>query len=104
MTDKKPTTVLLSGTPEKAAIQIYQCQKQWDELNTTGAAEVRFCDHCRQEVHRVVDIDGIERAVAQGWCVMVAGNGGANKSGNLFVGQPREISYGVSAMLPVQDD
>ncbi len=104
MTEKKPTTVLLINSLERAAIQIYQCQKQWDELNTTGHPDVRFCDHCRQEVHRVVDIDGIERAVAQSWCVMVAGNGGANDSANLFVGQPGEISYRVDAKMPVQND
>lgn len=104
MTETKPTTISLTNTPESAAVRIYQCQKKWDELHSSGRADVRFCDHCRQDVHRVVDVDGFERAVAQRQCVMVAGFDHADKTAKLFVGQPGAASYEVNALLPVLDD
>ncbi len=104
MTETKPTTVFMSSAPESAAVRIYQCQEHWEELQASGRADVRFCDHCQQEVHRVVDVDGFERAVAQGQCVMVAGFDHADGTAKLFVGQPGAASYEVDALLPVQDD
>ena len=104
MTETKPTTIFLTNTPESPAVRINQCQKQWDELPASGRADMRFCDHCHQEVHRVVDVDGFERAVAQGQCVMVAGFDHADGTAILFVGQPGGVSYGVDALQPVQGD
>ena len=104
MTETKPTTIFLTNTPESAAVRIYQCQKQWDELQASGRADVRFCDHCQQEVHRVADVDGFERAVAQGQCVLVAGYDHGDATLKLFVGQPGAASYEADAMLPVQED
>jgi hypothetical protein len=104
MTETKPITISLTNTPESAAVRIYQCQKQWDEFQASGRADVRFCDHCQQEVHRVVDVDGFKHAVAQGQCVMVAGYDHADATPKLFVGQPGAVSYEVDALLPVRDD
>ena len=104
MTETKPTTIFLTNTPETAAVRIYQCQKPWDGLQATDHADVRFCDHCHHEVHRLVDADGFERAVAQGRCVMLAGFDHAEGTAKLFVGQPGAASYEVDALLPVQDD
>lgn len=104
MTETKPTTIFLTNTPDSAAVKIYQCQKQWDELLASGHADVRFCDHCQQEVHRVVDVDGFKHAVAQGQCVMVAGYDHVDATPKLFVGQPGAVSSGVDALQPVQGD
>lgn len=104
MTETNPTTIFLTNTPASAAVRIYQCQKHWEELQASGRADVRFCDHCHQEVHRVVDADGFERAVAQGRCVMVAGYDHAALTTKSFVGQPGAVSYEADALLPVQDD
>ena len=104
MTETRLTTIHLDSTAESESVQIYQCQKQWDELQSSGCADLRFCDHCRQDVHRVVDVDGFERAVAQGQCVMVAGFDHADGTAKFFVGQPGAASYELNALLPVQDD
>jgi hypothetical protein len=104
MTDANPTTIFLTNTPESASVRIYQCQRPWKELQASGRADVRFCDHCHQKVHRVVDADGFDRAVARAQCVMVAGFDPADKSRKLYVGQPAGVSYAAYASLPVQED
>jgi hypothetical protein len=104
MTDTNPTTIYLTNTPVSAAVQIYQCPKQWDELRSSARADVRFCDHCHHEVHQVVDVDGFERSVAQGQCLMVAGFDQPGKSQKLFVGQPGAASFEMYALLLVQDN
>jgi hypothetical protein len=92
------------GDHASAAVRIYQCQKQWDELQSSSRADVRFCDHCRQEVHRVVDVDGFERAVAQVQCVMVAGYDHAALTTKSFVCQPGAVIYEADAVIPVHED
>ena len=73
MTDTKPTTFLLGNEPNANLVQVYQCQKRWDELQTSGHDDVRYCDNCKQSVHRVIDVQGFQRAVAHGRCVMIQG-------------------------------
>ena len=104
MTYANPTTIFLTNTPESASVRIYQCQRPWEELQVSGRADVRFCDYCHQEVHRVVDADGFDRAVAHVQCVMVAGFDPAHKSQKFYVGQPGVVAYEVQASLPVQED
>jgi hypothetical protein len=104
LTDASPTPIFLTNTPESASVRIYQCQRSWKELQASERADVRFCDHCHQNVHRVLDVDGFERAVARAQCVMVAGFDSADKSRKLYVGQPGGVGCGVYASLPVQDD
>ena len=104
MTDASPTTIFLTNTPESASVRIHKCQKPWAELQASGCADVRFCDQCHQKVHRVLDADGFDRAVARAQCVMVAGFEPADKSRKLYVGQPGGVGYEVYASLPVQDD
>ena len=104
MTATKSTTVLLGNTPGSAVVRIYRCQKQWDESQPTSCVDVRFCDHCRQEVHRVVDVDGFERAVAQGQCVAVQSFELAAATTKWVVGQPRGSTYATTASKLVFED
>ncbi len=73
MTDLKPTVIFLGGKPDGGPVQVYQCQKGWDELQTSDHDDVRYCGSCKQSVHRVIDVQGFQRAVAQGRCVMIEG-------------------------------
>ena len=73
MTDLKPTVIYLGGKPDGGPVQVYQCQKRWDELQTSGHDDVRYCESCKQSVHRVIDVQGFQRAVAHGRCVMIQG-------------------------------
>ena len=73
MTDTKPTTFLLGNEPNANPVQVYQCQKRWDDLQTSDHDDVRYCDNCKQSVHRVIDVQGFHRAVAHGRCVMIQG-------------------------------
>jgi hypothetical protein len=104
MTETNPTTIVLTTTQKSASVRIYQCQKPWEELQASGRADVRFCDHCHQKVHRVLDVDGFERAVTRAQCVMVAGFDPADKSRKLYVGQPGGVGHKVYASLPGKDD
>ena len=104
MTAMKSTTVLLGTTPNIAVVRIYRCQKQWDESQPASSVDARFCDHCRQEVHRVFDVDGFERAMAQGQCVMVAGYPHAETTTKCFVGQPDLSAYEMTASKLVFED
>ncbi len=73
MTDTKPTTFLLVNEPDASPVQVYQCQKRWGDLQTSDHDDVRYCDSCKQSVHRVIDVQGFQRAVAHGRCVMIEG-------------------------------
>lgn len=95
MTETKATIVFLEGAHNGATVRVYQCQKQWDELQLSGHEDVRFCGHCRQAVHRVVDVDGFQRAVAQGQCVMVTGFDDTDAAKKMFVGKSDVKSYEV---------
>jgi hypothetical protein len=103
MTQTTPT-IFLTNTIESAGVRIFQCQKQWDELQASGRADVRLCDHCHQEVHRVVDSDGFQRAMAQGQCVMMTGYETDAVTRKVFVGQPGAASYETDTARPVQGD
>lgn len=64
MTETKATVVFLDSAHNRPVVRVYQCQKQWDDLQPSGDEGVRFCDHCQQAVHQVVDAYGFQRAVA----------------------------------------
>lgn len=100
MAEAKPTCIFLGSSCEGDSVPIYQCQKQWDELQETAQWDERFCDHCRQTVHRVVDVEGFQRAEALGQCVMVAGYEHGATSATLFVGKPGSASHSVTGGLP----
>lgn len=104
MTETKPITIFLGSSPESAAVRIHQCQQQWDELQFSSRPDVRFCDHCQRDVHRVVDVDGFDRAVANGQCVMVAGFDPVEAVRQMFVGQAGALSYEVNAARPPLED
>ena len=93
MTDTKPTTFLLGNEPNANPVQVYQCQKRWDELQTSGHDDVRYCDSCKQSVHRVIDVQGFQRAVAQGRCVMIQGCSVVGGEQAQFVGEAGAARY-----------
>jgi hypothetical protein len=97
MTKTKATIVFLDAAHDGATVRVYQCQRQWGELQLSGHEGVRFCDDCRQAVHRVIDVDGFRRAVAQDQCVMVAGFDETDAAKKMFVGKSDVNSYQVDA-------
>ncbi len=93
MTDIEPTTFLLGNEPNANPVQVYQCQKRWDELQISGHGDVRYCDSCKQSVHRVIDIYCFERAVADGRCVMIQGRSVVGGEQVIIVGEPGTAPY-----------
>lgn len=100
MTATQATEVFLDGAQNGPIVRVYRCQRQWDELQSSGHDAVRFCDQCRRTVHRVVDVDGFQRAVAQRQCVMVAGYADTDQTENWFVGKADATSYVVETARP----
>ncbi len=103
MTETKATVVFLDSARNGPVVRVFHCQKPWDDLQPSGDKSVRFCDHCRQEVHQVVDADGFQRAVAQGQCVMVAGYADTESTEKMFVGRADVKSYEVDTSKPKTD-
>lgn len=103
MTETKATIVFLGSAHDGATVRVYQCQSQWGELQLSDHKGVRFCEHCRQAVHRVVDVDGFQRAVAQGQCVMVAGFDATDAAEKMFVGKSDTASYELNIAKPQVD-
>ena len=93
MTDTKPTTFLLGNEPNASPVQVYQCQKSWDELQTSSHEDVRYCDSCKQSVHRVIDVQGFQRAVAHGRCVMIEGRSVVGGEQAQVVGEAGSAHY-----------
>ena len=93
MTDTKPTTFLLVNEPDASPVQVYQCQKRWDDLQTSDHDDVRYCDNCKQSVHRVIDVQGFQRAVAHGRCVMIEGRRVVGGEQAQFVGEAGAAHY-----------
>ena len=100
MTATQATEVFLDGVKNGPIVRVYRCQRRWDELQSSGHEDVRFCDHCRRTVHRVVDVDGFQRAVAQRQCVMVAGYADTDQAETSFVGKADAKSYVVETARP----
>lgn len=100
MTDTKPTAFLLSDEPNASPVQVYQCQKRWDELQTSGQEDVRHCDSCKQSVYRVIDVQGFQRAVAHGRCVMIEGRDVVRGAQAIALGKPGSVNYRVTAAEP----
>lgn len=93
MTDTQPTTFLLGNEPDASPVQVYQCQKRWDELQTSGHDDVRYCGSCKQSVHRVIDVQGFQRAVAHGRCVMIQGRSVVDGEQAQVVGEAGSAHY-----------
>jgi uncharacterized protein (TIGR02996 family) len=49
----------------------YQCPKGWTELKPTNDSGVRFCEHCKQDVHYCDTITTARQHVSQGHCIAV---------------------------------
>ncbi len=100
MIETKTTEVFLDSALNDPIVRVYRCQRQWDELQSSGHEDVRFCDHCRQTVHRVIDVEGFQRSVAQGQCVMVTGYADTYPTEKGFVGKADVGSYEVDTARP----
>ncbi len=106
MTVTNPTTFLLSNGHHSAAssVQVYQCQRQWDDLQVSGHEDVRFCDSCRRTVHKVVDVEGFQRAVAQARCVMAHGRNTVDGAPIFVVGMAAAKPYGLDSAKLTWDE
>ena len=93
MTDTKPTTFLLGNEPDASVVQVYRCQKNWDDLQTSGHDGERYCNNCKQAVHRVIDVQGFQRAMAHGRCVMIVGRSVAGGEQAQVVGEAGAVPY-----------
>lgn len=99
MTEATPTKVLLNTDSQPTYVQVFRCQKSWDELLISSHDGIRQCDQCKQSVYQVVDIDGFERAVAQGRCVMVQGYQRGSAESTMVVGNPEMARHKKSQLL-----
>ena len=97
MPDPSPTNLELPGKIATSQVRVYQCQKRWGDLEASGHADVRYCDSCKQTVHRVVDVEGFQRAVAQSRCVMVQGRDADDGTPAYIVGKVTMKVYQVDA-------
>ena len=95
MTESKPTVIFLGGKPDGGLVQVYQCQKRWDDLQTSDHDDVRYCGSCKQSVHRVIDVQGFQRAVAQGRCAMIEGRSVVGGEQAQVVGEPGAAHCGL---------
>lgn len=101
MPDPSPTNLELPGKIATSQVRVYQCQRRWQDLGATGHADVRYCDSCKQDVHRVVDVEGFQRAVANSRCVMAQGRDVVDGTSVLVVGMADAKAYEVdSPKLP----
>jgi hypothetical protein len=73
----------------RASRLVYECPRAWGDLGQTALAGVRYCDHCKQHVHRVVDAAGLNRSIAAGQCVLIDIPGEP-----LMMGRPRGTEGG----------
>ena len=96
MTDTEPTVFLLGTDPDGGTVVVYRFQKSWDDLQTSGHDDIRYCGSCKQSVHRVIDIKGFQRAVAHGRCVMIQGRSVVGGEQALVVGEPGAARYKAS--------
>jgi hypothetical protein len=47
----------------------YSCSADWNDLQSTAAAGIKYCDHCRQEVYRARSEADFQRLAREGKCV-----------------------------------
>ncbi|MDO8775190.1 MAG: hypothetical protein Q7K57_42090 [Burkholderiaceae bacterium] len=97
MTDTKPTVFLLGNEPDASVVQVYRCQKNWDDLQISGHDDVRYCDNCKQVVHRVIDVQGFQQAVAHGRCVMIEGRSVVGGGQAQVVGEAGAVHYEIAS-------
>ena len=69
------------------------CKMTWDSLDETDQVGVRHCRGCKTLVHRVLDRDGLEAAVAANLCIAV------QEGERLFAGKPEGYEYETGAPL-----
>lgn len=93
MPDLKPVEVALTSVNSSATVTVYSCQIGWDELTPTGIDGVRHCVCCSQNVYLVTDVEGFQRAVAQGRCVMAQGTDTENGAPARVVGKAQPAPY-----------
>ena len=69
MRDTQATTVTLDDTAH--TVRVYRCSQSWSMLSSTERADVRFCDHCMQQVFLVNNVDDLAVAVSASRCISI---------------------------------
>ncbi len=98
MTDKNPINIIIGTGASARVVPVYQCRKQWSELQVTDDENSRYCDSCKQNVHEIVDLDGYQRAVKYGQCVSIEGRVEGNLDPDRFFGSV-SIEYNPKSLL-----
>jgi hypothetical protein len=49
----------------------FQCPKKWEELKRTESKDIKFCDHCSQNVYFAESQSQFEKIAAEGKCVAI---------------------------------
>jgi hypothetical protein len=105
MTDFTLTELMLGNESESTRlVQVYQCHRKWNELQTTGDDGVRFCDSCQRAVYHVVDFQGIQQTVSQSRCVMLEGKSADDGKQTMVIGEVAPPYNGVTSARPALDE
>jgi hypothetical protein len=49
----------------------YQCPNKWEELKSTESKDIKFCDHCSQNVYLAESQAKFEKFADEGKCVAI---------------------------------
>jgi len=79
---------------------LHPCRRQWNELETTDNADVRFCFDCCQPVVHVRTTEGVMQAAALRQCVFIE----QHESRGPYLGGMQVIEYGPAQGPLVWDD
>jgi hypothetical protein len=50
----------------------FDCPKRWDGLERTDKANVRYCDHCKEDVHFCDTTRELRDAIEKNLCVAIS--------------------------------
>ena len=91
--DTTPTAITLNGqaADDRRVAAVYRCRLQLDQLTATDDPDIKFCEQCKQKVFKVIDFDGLEKAVAAKGCVWGLGAPGGAAPDRYFVGSAESI-------------
>ena len=86
--DTTPTAITVDGqaADDRRVAAVYRCRLQLDQLTSTDDLDIKFCEQCKQMVFKVIDFDGLEKAVAAKGCVWGLGASGGTTPDRYFVG------------------
>jgi hypothetical protein len=69
--DTTPTAIVLNGqaADDTRVAAVYRCRLLPEQLKETSHPDIKFCDKCQQQVFKIKDFDGFDKAVASKGCV-----------------------------------